>query len=196
KGQVAADRASNAEIIVQIEQLKQAAVRGKLEACIDWIEDFIEAGEKLVVFATHKFVIDRLMEKFNGNAVKIDGSTPMGDRNIAVERFQNDPTTQLFFGNIKAAGVGLTLTAASNVAFIEFPWTPGELQQAQDRCHRIGQKFTVNIRYLMVPGTIEEDIAKLLDKKTKVLDAVLDGKETDKESLLSELMSVILRKAS
>ena len=68
------------------------------------------------------------------------------------------------------------------------PWSPGDLVQASDRCHRIGQKDTVNIYYLLSQGTIEEKIAKLLDKKRFVLDSVLDGKQTDKKSLLMELI--------
>ena len=85
--------------------------------------------------------------------------------------------------------MGLTLTAASSVTFLELPWTPGELTQAEDRCHRIGQKNVVNIYYLLGTETIEEKIARMLDSKRKVLDAVLDGKETEEESLLSELIN-------
>lgn len=194
KGEQAADKASNAEVIVQIELLKQAAVRGKLNAVINWIQDFLESDEKLVVFATHKFVIDEFMSRFPQIAVKIDGSTSMTDRNLAVEHFQTNPKVKLFIGNIKAAGVGLTLTAASNVAIVELPWTPGDLKQAEDRCHRIGQKDTVNVHMLIVPGTIEEEIAELLDKKTKILDAVLDGKETDQGSLLTALIDSMTKK--
>jgi SWI/SNF-related matrix-associated actin-dependent regulator 1 of chromatin subfamily A len=194
KGDQAADTASNAEVVVQIEMLKQAAVRGKLNAVVSWVEDFLESDEKLVLFATHKFVIDKLMERFAGLAVKIAGGTSMEDRNKAVEHFQTNPKVKLFIGNIKAAGVGLTLTAASNVGMIEYPWTPGDLKQAEDRCHRIGQKNTVNVYHLVVPGTIEEEIAELLDKKTKVLNAVLDGVETHQESLLSSLINSITKK--
>jgi SWI/SNF-related matrix-associated actin-dependent regulator 1 of chromatin subfamily A len=74
------------------------------------------------------------------------------------------------------------------VAFLELPWTPGELVQAEDRCHRIGQKNTVNVYYLLAEGTIEEKIAESLDDKRKVLDAVLDGKVTEETSLLSTLI--------
>jgi SWI/SNF-related matrix-associated actin-dependent regulator 1 of chromatin subfamily A len=95
KGEAAADRASNAEIMVQIELLKQAAVRGKLESVVEWVKNFLESGEKLVLFATHKFVIDRLMEVFGSVAVKVDGGSTLPDRHIAVEQFQTDPKVTL-----------------------------------------------------------------------------------------------------
>jgi SWI/SNF-related matrix-associated actin-dependent regulator 1 of chromatin subfamily A len=112
----------------------------------------------------------------------------MEQRHKVVNEFQSNPNVKLFVGNIQAAGVGLTLTAASNVAFMELPWTPGELVQAEDRCHRIGQKDSVTVHYLLAADTIEYDIAELLDAKKKVLDAVLDGRDTPDESLLTELM--------
>jgi SNF2 family DNA or RNA helicase len=190
KGDEAADRASNAKAFAEIEGLKQLAVKGKLKESIEWISNFLNIDGKLVVFATHKFVIDALIEKFKDIAVKIDGSVTGVGRQKAVDDFQTNPNIHLFVGNIQAAGVGITLTAASNVAFLELPWTPGGLTQAEDRCHRIGQKDCVNIYYLLAKDTIEEKIANLLDRKRRVLDAVLDGEETEKASLLSELMKM------
>ncbi len=192
KGKQAAEKAKGAKILVQIEALKQLAVAGKMDSAIEWIYDFLETGEKLVIFAIHKFVITRLMSEFKNIAVKIDGSVNLIDRDRAVQAFQSDSKAQLLVGNIKAAGLGITLTAASNVAVIELPWTPGELDQAEDRAHRIGQKNSVNIHYLLAAGTIESDIAYMLDRKRKVLDAVLDGKVTEDESLFSEIMNKYL----
>lgn len=188
KGDVAAERASNAETLAAIEGLKQLAVKGKLPDAISWIKNFLEVDGKLVVFATHKFVIEALMNEFKGIAVKLDGMTNLTDRQRSVDVFQHNPEVKLFIGNIQAAGIGITLTAASNVAFLELPWTPGALVQASDRVHRIGQKDSVTIHYLLATESIEERIAKLLDSKRKVLDAVLDGIETKVDSLLSELI--------
>lgn len=195
EGKAQAEKAKQAEVLVSINKLKQLAVKGKIKACIDWIKNFIEVDGKLVVFADNHWVIDKLMEEFKDVAVKLDGRNDQTSRNEAVELFQNSEQCRLFVGNMKAAGVGITLTAASNTCFIQFGWTPGDHQQAEDRVHRIGQEAnSVNAYYLIAPGTIEEDIAQLIDKKSRVLDSVLDGKEADQSSLLSELLANILEK--
>ena len=188
KGVEAAERASNAESLVRVGELKRLAVKGKILPVMDWIQNFLEVDGKLVVFAEHKFVIDELMHKFGEVAVKLDGSCTSIQRQKAVDIFQTEEECRLFIGNIQAAGIGITLTAASNVAFIELPWTPGALVQAADRCHRIGQKDCVNVYYLLAKETIEEKIALLLDSKKKIVDAILDGKITEQSSLLTELI--------
>ena len=193
KGVASAEKAKRAEYLVKVEALKQLAVSGKLKDAIAWIWDVVENGGgngsgKLVVFAVHKATINALMAEFGDIAVKVDGSVPAEKRQAAVRAFQEDERIRLFIGNIQAAGTGLTLTAASSVAFVELPWTPGELAQAEDRCHRIGQKDTVNVYYLLTTGTIEERIAELLDAKRKDLSAILDGEEVEETKLLSELI--------
>jgi len=192
EGAAKANKASNAEVLVSIEKLKQIAVAGKMKAAIRWINDFLESDEKLVVFAVHKFVIDELMKEFKGKAVRLDGSTPLKKRQEAIERFQTDDDIRLFVGNVKAAGVGITLTAASNTCFVELGWTPGEHDQAEDRVHRIGQEAdSVTAYYLLADRTIENDISGLLDEKRTVLAAVLDGKDVEDESILSKLLKKV-----
>lgn len=188
KGHDAAIRAGNAEKMVQIQTLKQVAVKGKMKSAFDWIENFLEVDGKLVVFAEHHFVLDALQEHFRKVSVKIDGRTSSADKEEAKRLFREDESKRLFIGGIQATKEGIDLTVASNVAFIEFPWTPGDLNQCSDRCHRIGQKDTVNVYYLIVQNTIEEKIAHILDVKKMTLDSVLDGKVTEQTSLLTELI--------
>jgi SWI/SNF-related matrix-associated actin-dependent regulator of chromatin subfamily A-like protein 1 len=190
KGLLAAERAGNAEALAKISALKQLAAEGKMTAAIDWVKDHLDSNGKLVVFAVHKKTIDRLMDELaDYSPVKVDGSVSQENRQVAVDTFQNDPRCRVFVGNIQAAGVGLTLTAASSVAFVELPWAPGAADQAEDRIHRIGQTAdSVNAYYLLAQGTIEETMARLIDTKRKVLDQVLDGIETDSRNLLGELM--------
>lgn len=191
EGQEKADRASNAEVLVEFEKLKQLAVQGKMESIKEWVSDFLESGEKLVVFATHTATLNILQAEFKDLSVRLDGSTNQKDRQEAVDRFQTDKKIRLFLGNIKAAGVGITLTAASNVAFVELPWTPGDLEQAADRLHRIGQKGTVNVWTLVAQDTVEEDIATIISSKQKVLVAILDGREVNQDTVLTELIKKI-----
>jgi len=169
---------SAAQALQFVEQMRQLSLAGKMANCIEWVEDFLESDQKLVCFAWHTRTIDALQEHFGDICVRVDGKVGMDARQDAVDRFQSDPTARLFLGNIKAAGVGLTLTAASNVCFLELPWTPGDLVQAEDRCHRIGQEAdSVSVWFLIAEGTIESRMQHLLEAKAKTVGAVLDGKE-------------------
>lgn len=185
-----AKSAMNAETLVKIETLKQLCIQGKIKSCIEWIKDFLDTGEKLVVFCTHKKTVEALKNQFQEQSVVVDGSVKNELRQKAVDDFQNDDSIKLFIGNIKAAGVGITLTAASNTCFIEMGWTPGEHDQAEDRVHRIGQEAnSINAWYLVSDNTIETEIATLIDQKRNVLSNVLDGVDTDQDSTLNELLS-------
>lgn len=189
------EKISQAPTLVQIEVLKQLAVKGILNTIFDWIDNFIESGEKLVLFAVHRWVIDALMKRYGKKVVRIDGSVPIEQRQQIVEKFQNDKNIRIFVGNIKAAGVGLTLTASNTVTFIEYPWTPGDLQQAEDRVHRIGQKNNVQIFYFVPENTVIVDILKLLSEKKKMIEAVLDGIPMDVSlNIYTELLEIIKKR--
>ncbi len=191
KGEEAAERASYAEQLVQIGELKQLAAKGKMTSVVDWIKDFLYSGEKLVVFAINIFVIDRLMNEFGDIAVRFDGSVNDKNRDINVTKFQTDSKVKLFVGQMKAAGVVITLTAASNVAIIQYPDTPGIMLQAPDRCHRIGQKKSVTVYCMLVEGTVEERQAKLLDRRVQMISSIMDGgiSKNEEQSLLTELIN-------
>lgn len=187
-GKDAASKAANAEHLVRIEGLKQLSVKGKMYGIIETINNFLESGKKLVVFAHHKVVIEQLMNEFKDIAVSLTGETEMTARQKAVDDFQNNPKIKLFVGNIQAAGIGITLTAASDVIFVEFPWTPSQLTQAEDRLHRIGQKNAVNVMYMTGENSIDVDIAELLEKKALIINAVIDGKTTQDLNIIEDLI--------
>ena len=172
--------ARKAEELVKVGHLLRLAARSKSKFVIEWINDFLaDSDEKLIVFAIHKETIQTLRDGCSQKAMVIDGSVPMKNRATIVDRFQTDPKARLLIGNIRAMGVGLTLTAASNVVFAELPWQPGAAVQAEDRAHRIGAESDVWIWYLVAAGTIEERLCDVLQSKQAVLSAVLDGGQTD-----------------
>jgi SWI/SNF-related matrix-associated actin-dependent regulator 1 of chromatin subfamily A len=183
------EKANNAPILVQMNHLKQLAVKGKMEATIEWIEDFLESEEKLVVFAINKIVITELINKFP-DAMRIDGSVSMKNRQKAIDTFQNDVTCKLFILNIDAGGVGITLTAASNVLMLQFPWTPGKYVQAIDRLHRMTQTKKVMVWNAIACDTIEEKILKVLSLKEQIITDVLDGGKHDVSSVASEVIKM------
>ncbi len=142
------------------------------EHCVDILDG---SAQKIIVFAHHHDVIDLLEDRLKGyGTVVVTGSTALGNRQAAVDRFQNDPTCRVFIGNIQAAGVGLTLTAASVVVFGELDWVPGNITQAEDRAHRIGQTDPVLILHIVLDGSLDAKMAKTLVAKQEIIDKALD----------------------
>jgi SWI/SNF-related matrix-associated actin-dependent regulator 1 of chromatin subfamily A len=149
----------------------------KLPKVIEHIEDAFEQGiGKIVLFGHHHDVCNGITAHFGAAAVKLTGEvTSNKDRQEAVDRFQNDPTVKLFVGSIGAAGVGHTLTAASTVIFAELDWVPANVNQAEDRCHRIGQNDQVLIQHLVLNGSLDARMATLLVEKQDIADKALDS---------------------
>ena len=164
--------------------MKIAAYAAKREACIQWIKDYLETAtvKKLVVFFWHKKVLEDLQRAFDEDIrVCLSGETHQVNRQQAVDMFQNDSRIQLFFGQLEASGVGLTLTAASACCFVEFGESAGQHSQGEDRIHRITQESdSVFAYYLIASNTIEEDIMNTLTFRNKNQKMVLDGKTDEK----------------
>jgi SWI/SNF-related matrix-associated actin-dependent regulator 1 of chromatin subfamily A len=141
----------------------------------------LEINNKLVVFVYHVESFDKLMEEFKGITVGINGKTPSNTRQGIVDRFQNDKKIKLSVLQIRSGGVGITLTAASAVAFVEFGDPAPEHEQAEDRIHRIGQEAEKVIAYYLIArGTIDEDILENIRTGYANQKRVLDG-EADAE---------------
>jgi SWI/SNF-related matrix-associated actin-dependent regulator 1 of chromatin subfamily A len=158
------------------QDLKRMAYYIKIKSCIQWIKDYLEVNDKLVVYVYHKESFEKLMKEFDGICVGINGDTPSNKRQAIVDKFQKNKKIKLFNGQIRAAGVGITLTAASAVAFVEFGDTAAEHEQAEDRIHRISQEADKIIAYyLTVQGTVDEDIIKNIKTGYANQKQVLDG---------------------
>eukprot|EP01101_Sappina_pedata_P009737 TRINITY_DN5775_c0_g1_i1.p1 TRINITY_DN5775_c0_g1~~TRINITY_DN5775_c0_g1_i1.p1 ORF type:complete len:200 (-),score=41.12 TRINITY_DN5775_c0_g1_i1:201-743(-) len=133
---------------------------------------------KILVFAHHKKVIQdicHMLEKEEIDHISISGETPVNKRQDFVDKFQEDPSVRVAVLGMTSAGSGLTLTAASCVVFAELFWTPGTLKQCEDRAHRIGQKQSVSVYYLIAEGTSDEYLWDMIVKKLDVLGATLNG---------------------
>jgi SWI/SNF-related matrix-associated actin-dependent regulator 1 of chromatin subfamily A len=126
----------------------------------------------VVVFGHHHDVLQSIYEKFKDIAVIATGNETAEERDMAVQKFQNDPNVKLFVASIMAMGVGVTLTAASVAIFAEIEWRPGDLIQAEDRLHRIGQKNSVLIQYVIVDKSIDGFMLEKIFTKTEIIERI------------------------
>lgn len=174
-------------IMVKMGLLKQISARGKVGGAKDIIHNIIdgEDGQKLIVFCYLKEVVAALKSEFK-DAVTVTGDDTPQQKQYAVDRFQNDERVRLIILNYKSGGVGLTLTAASNVLFCEFPWTAADCVQAEDRAHRNGQKNAVNCVYLLGQNTIDEYMYQLIQTKKSISDGVTGTDDDVEEHKVSE----------
>ena len=191
--------------LIEIQKLKQISSRGKVKRMAEDVENAIEQGQKVIIFTQYVETLNMLKEetgkiKSDGKLIKIasiSGATKAEDRQKEVDRFQQDEQCKVFIGNIKAAGVGITLTAASIVMFADMEWTPELHRQAEDRAHRIGQNGTVNVYYYVMKDTIDMDNMELLASKKKTIDIVIDGEadEIEGQATISTFLARMGRKA-
>lgn len=180
RGSLPSEAAYRAEMLVRVEGLRQLAVRGKYANGVTWVQEWLEAadGQKLVLFAHHRDIQERLLADLAAyGAVSISGGDADAARDAAVQRFWADPTCRVIVCSLKAASVGLNLQAASNVAFFEFGWHAGDMDQAEARCHRIGVKGAVTAYWLVGEDTFDEDMVALIEDKRAVAHAAVSGGE-------------------
>lgn len=184
-------KAEKAQAVVKLGVLLRLTARLKAKQAVRWIQNYLQENpeKKVVLFAVHKGMIDVLSRRvYPEGTVIIDGDVPTKKRQAIVERFQNDPKIRVMVANIKAAGVGITLTASSTVINTELWWTPSAMEQGADRVHRIGQNETCHIISLLVPGTTEEKLAGAIQNKKSVSDSIIDGKPANDMTILDLLL--------
>jgi SWI/SNF-related matrix-associated actin-dependent regulator of chromatin subfamily A-like protein 1 len=179
--------------MAKINTLRQISFLGKLSQMKEWVDDFLASGEKLVVFAWFRKNQAALKSLFpRESTVSIFRDQSERQRDEAVDRFQSDPKTNLMVASIVAGGEGITLTKASNVVLAETGWTPAQMEQPEDRVHRLTQTLPVTCWYLVGAGTIEERIFRLIDAKLKVISRVVNGRDITEMPVINPLISELL----
>ena len=178
-------RAIRGAIMMKMGILKQISAKGKVEGAKDIIHNIVDGGQKLIVFCFLKEVVQALKQEFR-NAVTVTGDDNTQQKQYAVDKFQNDENCKLIILNYRSGGTGLTLTAASNVLFVEFPWTAADCVQAEDRAHRNGQKNAVNCVYLLGQDTIDEYMYNLIQTKKGIADGVTGTEDDTEERKVSQ----------
>lgn len=178
-------------LMAGLEQLRCLVGLGKVLAVQNWVDTFLSTGSKLILFAEHREVQQRFMSLWPTAAhVVADDSEDV--RHAQVKRFQTDPECQLIICSLRAAGVGLTLTAASDVAFAELGWTPAQHDQAEDRAHRFGQVNAVNCWYLNAKNTLDDYTFGLIEAKRAMVSAATSGKyQLEDGEVAQELVSLL-----
>lgn len=160
--------------MTEISRIRHETALAKVPAVIDHVFSVLDESPKLILFAHHRDVMDKLEAALPG-VVRLDGQCSPEEKNSAVTRFQTDPKARVFLGSIRAAGMGITLTAASTVVFCELDWSPASMIQAEDRAHRIGQKDSVLVQHLVIDGSIDQRMSKILIEKADMIGQILDG---------------------
>uniref|UniRef100_A0A1B6GXP5 SWI/SNF-related matrix-associated actin-dependent regulator of chromatin subfamily A-like protein 1 n=1 Tax=Cuerna arida TaxID=1464854 RepID=A0A1B6GXP5_9HEMI len=144
----------------------------KSNAVCEYIVDVLQDNRKFLCFAHHAEMLDAICNTLEQNQtfyIRIDGSVTAEDRKLLCDKFQYEDKWKVAVLSIKAANTGLTLTAAQMVIFAELFWNPGDLAQAEDRAHRIGQEDCVVIKYLIAKGTADDYLWPLIQSKLEIL---------------------------
>ena len=157
----------------KLTKIRQVIADEKIAQTIELAENIIEQGKKVIIFCNFTDSLSKICEHFGKTAVRVDGSTPKHERQNSVDQFQDNEKIKVFVGNIKAAGVGLTLTAAEAVIMNDLSFLPSDHSQAEDRAYRYGQKNNVLVYYPIFENTIEGIIYDILNNKKQVIATVM-----------------------
>ena len=166
----------SSSITVQFSKLmkvRKVIANEKTRQTIEFVENILEQGKKVIIFTNFTDSLQTIYQHFGKQAVYLDGSCSNSVRQQAVDQFQNEEKIKVFVGNLKAAGVGLTLTSAEVVIMNDLSFVPAEHAQAEDRAYRYGQKSNVLVYYPLYENTIEGAIYDILNKKKEIIRTVM-----------------------
>jgi SWI/SNF-related matrix-associated actin-dependent regulator 1 of chromatin subfamily A len=166
----------------KLTKVRQVIANEKIGQTIELAENILEQDKKVVIFCNFTDSLNRIVEHFGKSAVKIDGSMSKDNRQHSVDEFQNNPKVKVLVGNIKAAGVGITLTSGEAVIMNDLSFLPSDHAQAEDRCYRYGQKNNVLVYYPIFENTVEGVIYDIINAKKQVIATVMGDNQNPADS--------------
>ena len=173
-------------------KVRKVIANEKVKQTIEFAENIMDQGKKVIIFTNFTDTLQSIYQHFGKQAVYLDGSCSNSVRQQAVDLFQNDDKVKVFVGNLKAAGVGLTLTAAEVVIMNDLSFVPAEHAQAEDRAYRYGQKSNVLVYYPLFDNTIEGAIYDILNKKKEIIRTVMGDEMTyNSADVVEEILKLI-----
>ena len=175
-------------------KVRKVIAEEKVKSTIELAENIIEQGKKVIIFTNFTDTLRTIYDHFGKQAVYLDGSCSKPHRQKAVDDFQENDKIKVFVGNLKAAGVGITLTSAEAVIMNDLSFVPAEHAQAEDRSHRIGQKNSTSVYYPLFENTIEGVIYDILNRKKKIISTVMGDDIMDEASTIEEMLNMIYSK--
>ena len=171
-------------------KVRQVIAEEKIKNTCELAENIIEQGKKVIIFTNFTDTLNQIKEHFGKSAVKLDGSMSKHERQFAVDQFQENEKITVFVGNLKAAGVGITLTSGEAVIMNDLSFVPSDHSQAEDRAFRYGQKNNVLVYYPIFENTVESVIYDILQSKKSVFETVM-GDNPDKGDILEQILNEI-----
>jgi SWI/SNF-related matrix-associated actin-dependent regulator 1 of chromatin subfamily A len=187
------NKEESASLTIQFSKLmkvRQVIAEEKISQTIELAENILEQGKKVIIFSNFTEPLKRIHEHFGKMSVYLDGSTSKPARQKSVDDFQDNDKVKVFCGNIKAAGVGITLTSAEVVIFNDLSFVPSDHSQAEDRAYRYGQKNSVLVYYPLFENTIEGAIYDILIRKKGIFETVM-GDNLDRGSIAELILNSI-----
>jgi SWI/SNF-related matrix-associated actin-dependent regulator 1 of chromatin subfamily A len=182
-------RKINGQIIVQLSMLLQISAQGKIEAAKEHIDEIVNSGQKIVIFCRHQIVVD-LLKKEYPKAVTVTGKDNAVEKQRSVDGFQQNPGINIIIVNYKAGGVGITLTAASELLLIELPWTQADVEQAVARCHRMGQHRAVRATILLGEHTLDQWLYDLIQGKKEIANTITGTEDDIPVSVVNKVLDL------
>lgn len=175
----------------KLTQVRQVIADEKTQHTIELAENIIEQGKKVIIFCNFTNSLETIYNHFGKSAVRLDGTMSKNQRQESVDKFQTDEKIKVFVGNIKAAGVGITLTAAEAVIMNDLSFLPSDHSQSEDRAYRYGQKNNVLVYYPIFDNTIEGIIYDILNVKKKIIGTVMGDIPQDETNVVEEILKQI-----